>query len=838
MAKKWRYISQDAVPATGAGGLTTANVRANIRHIISIAAAVSAVRLLIWTAGGDWTCDPSATGFDTDMDVQMGLRGYTASTANGSGWEQVPLTSYVQDQAYITPAYTVNLSPGDKLHTMVHARATSASRNVMGSRKVSSSESYETGTSSLAAKTNGETLGSAGNNGLGFAPGGILGETDTPSIMVLGHSVVGGVGVISNDVYGVVAARSAGYGCCPAGVGGSNPTSTTTSGPWDLTQLSDVVFVHWMINNINSQTDANPTMTATDYIVGTGSGGARDLTRTVVRRLKGFGKKVVICTEYFTDDTGTYGTERKAMRGYWNDYVRGTTSYGSTTMLAYTGADDYYDLAAVAENQPNLHTAKSGFTVSLHPVDAEHALIGADLATAIKPGGRLYYLFEAVAAEDAGYIPNGIPDMLWGPSLSAGTAWGDWLYWVRTGAPNGSSLNRDGTGGITAKASASYYDQCLIHNVASPALGGIIEATTADFPTENSGASPPRLGYYSVGFTPSNAVTGGSAEATSGTGRIRYGYQVTLWGTGINLFRNVGSGGARTSLWSTTHTATTSGTDRFRVKLTRSVSAGQNVIRVQVWRNGTSLHDETVTDTSPPVGWDGDLYPYIGTSGTSASEFPNAKVWDTFASYQYNPITIASVTPNLGEFELVPGDRKSFSATVLQDGGDVAVGQVVTTSLSGITSGTVGGSATTGVDGVARFVDGSGVFAPSTTTVGTTGTLTLSSGGVSGTITINIVAAYSTGGGGGSSIMGSPEVMVEDAVPYTPDDDALLTDTVKLSDQYGIYAEEAGDIVILTSAGNERTIPIPANGTIFVRAKKILATGTTATGIFVLAGRS
>lgn len=86
--------------------------------------------------------------------------------------------------------------------------------------------------------------------------------------------------------------------------------------------------------------------------------------------------------------------------------------------------------------------------------------------------------------------------------------------------------------------------------------------------------------------------------------------------------------------------------------------------------------------------------------------------------------------------------------------------------------------------------------------------------------------------------MGSPEVMVEDVVPYTPSDSALLTDTVKLSDQYGIYAETAGDIVILTAKGNTRTIPIPANGTVFVRAKKILETGTTATGIFVLDGRS
>jgi len=758
MAKRWRYISQDAVPATGAGGLTTANVRANIRHIISIAAAVSAVRMLIWTAGGDWTCDPGAAGFDTDMDVQMGLRGYTASTANGSEWVQVPLTSYAQDHAYITPSYTINLSPGDKLHTMVHARATSASRNVMGSRKVSSSESYEMGTSSLAAKTNGDTLGSAGNNGLGFAPGGIIGETDTPSIMVLGHSVVGGVGVTSNDIYGVVAARSAGYGCCPSGVGGSNPTSTTATGPWDLAALSDVVFVHWMVNNIRSQVDANPSLSATDYIVGTGSGGARDLVRTVVRRLKNLGKKVVICTEHFCDSSSLNGAAIVAMRGYWNDYVRGTTSYGGTTMLAYTGADDYYDLAAVGENQPNLHTAKAGFTVSLHPVDSEHALIGADLATQIKPGGRLYYLFTDVAAEDAGYIPNGVPEMFWGPSLSAGSTWGDWLYWVRTGAPAGNSLNRDGTGGISAKSSAGFYDQCFIHNVASPAVGGIVEATTADFVTENSGASPPRLCYYSLGFTPSNAVTGGSDETATGTGRIRFGYQVTIWGTGINFFRNLNASGARTSLWSTTHTATTAGTDSFRVKVTRSVSGSNNVFRIQVWRNGTALHDQTVTDTSTPVvatagsggiNWNGNLYPYVGTSGTGVSEFPQGKVWDSFVSYQYNPITIESVTPNLATIELVPGDRKSFSVTVLDDTQTIVVGQVVTASLSGITSGTVGGSATTGVDGVARFVDGSGVFAPSTTAVGTTGTLTLTSGGVTGTITINIVSAYSTGGGGG-----------------------------------------------------------------------------------------
>lgn len=41
-----------------------------------------------------------------------------------------------------------------------------------------------------------------------------------------------------------------------------------------------------------------------------------------------------------------------------------------------------------------------------------------------------------------------------------------------------------------------------------------------------------------------------------------------------------------------------------------------------------------------------------------------------------------------------------------------------------------------------------GVYAPSTTTPGTTGTLTLTCAGVTGTITINVVSAYTTGGGG------------------------------------------------------------------------------------------
>lgn len=72
-----------------------------------------------------------------------------------------------------------------------------------------------------------------------------------------------------------------------------------------------------------------------------------------------------------------------------------------------------------------------------------------------------------------------------------------------------------------------------------------------------------------------------------------------------------------------------------------------------------------------------------------------------------------------------------------------------------------------------------------------------------------------------------------DLIPVTPNDSTLLTDNGEAYEaQAFICKTTAGNIVFVTKRGYTRTYPIALNETIIVRATKVLATGTTAAGIW------
>lgn len=81
-----------------------------------------------------------------------------------------------------------------------------------------------------------------------------------------------------------------------------------------------------------------------------------------------------------------------------------------------------------------------------------------------------------------------------------------------------------------------------------------------------------------------------------------------------------------------------------------------------------------------------------------------------------------------------------------------------------------------------------------------------------------------------SGLDGGPLQTAVDIIPVTPSNDANLPTFGR-----AIRAQGAGSIHILTGNGNERTTPIGAGETLFVQVLKVFATGTTATGIEVLA---
>lgn len=65
-----------------------------------------------------------------------------------------------------------------------------------------------------------------------------------------------------------------------------------------------------------------------------------------------------------------------------------------------------------------------------------------------------------------------------------------------------------------------------------------------------------------------------------------------------------------------------------------------------------------------------------------------------------------------------------------------------------------------------------------------------------------------------------------DVFPITPNDGADLSNTTR-----AIRAAGAGNVVLITLSGQQRTCAFAAGETRPIRATRVLATGTTATGL-------
>lgn len=68
-----------------------------------------------------------------------------------------------------------------------------------------------------------------------------------------------------------------------------------------------------------------------------------------------------------------------------------------------------------------------------------------------------------------------------------------------------------------------------------------------------------------------------------------------------------------------------------------------------------------------------------------------------------------------------------------------------------------------------------------------------------------------------------------DIMPVTPSDATVLANTA-----IGLYVEAAGTLVFETAKGEVRTVAVGALSILPVGARRVLATGTTASGIHAL----
>lgn len=71
-----------------------------------------------------------------------------------------------------------------------------------------------------------------------------------------------------------------------------------------------------------------------------------------------------------------------------------------------------------------------------------------------------------------------------------------------------------------------------------------------------------------------------------------------------------------------------------------------------------------------------------------------------------------------------------------------------------------------------------------------------------------------------------------DILPVTPSDaNDLTADSGQPVVAVSLFIETAGDVVVVTERGNTRTVAVPDAFTLLVGVRRVMATGTTATGI-------
>lgn len=68
-----------------------------------------------------------------------------------------------------------------------------------------------------------------------------------------------------------------------------------------------------------------------------------------------------------------------------------------------------------------------------------------------------------------------------------------------------------------------------------------------------------------------------------------------------------------------------------------------------------------------------------------------------------------------------------------------------------------------------------------------------------------------------------------DIIPVTPDDNTDLSKTA-----VALYIETGGDLTFISAAGQTRSLKVPDFAILPVGANRVLATGTTASGIHML----
>ena len=706
-------------------------------------------------------CNNAALGWDatnvSPLTASVGVRAYAGSTPQGGGFVQQLNVAIAAGIALILPAMAVAVAPGNLLHAACSVTAGNGAGWVPGVRPFWAPDQAEGGVG-LAVSVGGADFAEV-SNVMVYTVGMWVAKTNFRGLVFVGHSVPMGV----EDGDGGTPGNGWAAGWMQRGAkllgrpgmtlarGGATLGSYTSTVNYDGAAIAgDCVIIQCGINNTNAMSgDAaisgvSPTVAWTYTNGGLGyTTSLRDQLKALVAHFKGLGCTVLVATE---NAAGTGASTRtKDFRKYYNQGVRAEA-------VSYCGADGVIDVSPYIETALDSGIPIAGATDDIH---GNHALMAQAIYDAFKPGGT----YESLLTADANELDEILVDPFWGAATAVGTAPTGWATWNNTA----TAIYRDGTGSLSISGGSTTAQCCI----SQTGISNNSEIWAVGAPWN---ASTPSGQGLLVGLYPSAAGgTGGSEVDFSGN---RRGYNLRVTSTNAYLYRH---NGGETWFGFVGHSTAFSGNEIPSVRIRRTVVSGNQILlTVTIYRNGVQVSQIATPDTATPAGWlNATLYPGVGTIGNTATTHPNGRVWDFVRLSNYNPITVSSVTPSAATIQVKPGDRLGFTATVLQSAPSAgpAVGQDVTAAIAGIAGATVGGLAQTNAEGIATWADGGGIYIPSATAVGSTGTVTLLCGGITATITVQVVATYSSGGGSGS---GDGEEYMTISQP-TPDEPTPVT---------------------------------------------------------------
>jgi hypothetical protein len=714
-----------------------------------------------WFEGGliNFGTSPGDTG---DILTSLSVRRYVGGVASGSYTNVCTNATVKEGQTYTSAPINLTVTAGETLRVDCWGAA-EVGKFLPGTQQANPPALGETG-DTLVFTGDGSANDAISDGTFVWIWGMGLGKSRAEAMAAVGHSMIPATHN-KGDSAQSLAADALEVPYCGFGAGGSLPDALDDDGDWDqILVMGQRVLIQWMVNACNNFA-GNATLDAiTGSAIPTYSGGVwttsmAALLERVLKRYVALGCKCYVCTENYPGDGAnpTATARRLHVWNQWNEWLvnSGPTYYG-------------YLLEGVIDTRPAFATQpyEAGVPVSGGSTDihSNYAFAATEIEAAFSSGGA----FEDAFTPDNNNYVEAFYQLFHGVSGTPGaagalpTGWAEWYF--TTEAPrlavNGKSCLR-----VVSPTTKTTYAIC------DTPVGGsnaTVEFTVSAYSTVWTAQSN-NQGLH-IGL---HATSGATVNNNSAASFHREGYSFTWSNNGSDLrlhFRRYNPNAIQTSeglgLTAVNQVRTMTGLaiaagEVLTVHITRTYTGGNNAFTFLTYVDGALIDTWTNTDTTISANaavqalYDGLLYVSLGTAGdTSTTHTNGTATWDAIRAYNYDATVIAALA-GPATLYVVQGGSSPVDVDVTQSAptAGAAVGVVVTTSLAGLTGATIGSAETTDGAGTARFSGGNALSIPDTLAVGTTGTLTVTCGGVSEDIPVEVIAEAGSGSGGGARVI-------------------------------------------------------------------------------------